>query len=118
MKVAIVKPKGRKKLYDGRYSRLKRAEYVINSKKVCKTLPGHLATISKTQLAENIGMDIRLYLRKAYGGNFVLLTESNKDYIIKRKEDGTKTLQENCYVGERLYYIPKRKARHRKVGGE
>ena len=118
MKVTISKPAGRRKQYDGRYANLKRAEYVINSKRVCKTQPGHLATISKTQLAENVGMDIRPYLRKAYGGNFVLLTESKREYIIKRKEDGTKTLQENCYIGERLYYIPKRKARNRKVGGE
>ena len=114
MKVVIVpKGKGEKK-----YRKPKREEYVIMSRKLWETKPGHLAVIEKGYLANATPLEIKKYLKKMYRGCFVLIAESRTQWIVRRVEhsvNGAEEIQENEESRRRYYYLPERKSRNSKV---
>lgn len=118
MKVLIVRPGRKRRMYDGKYANLKRTEYIIGSRKAWQIKPGHITMINKALVANATPLHFKTYLRKAYKGEFLLIDETKFYWIIKRKDNGTEALQEDSDLRERYYHIPKRKARNSQVGGE
>jgi hypothetical protein len=114
MKVVIIpKGKGEKKPPKPR-----REEYVVMSRKLWETKPGHLAIIEKKYFAYATHIEIKKYLKKMYRGCFVLIAESKTQWIVRRVEhkvNGAEEIQENEESRRRYYYLPERKSRNSKV---
>lgn len=116
MKVVIV-PKGKG---ERKYRKPKREEYVIMSRKLWETKPGHLAVIEKGYMAKATPLEVRKYLKKMYRGCFVLIAESRTQWIVRRVEhlvNGAEEVQENPESRRRFYYLPERKPRNSQMGG-
>lgn len=116
MKVVIIpKGKGEKKL-----PKPKREEYVIMSRRLWETKPGHLGVIEKKYFAMATHLEIRKYLKKMYKGCFVLVAESKSQWIVRRVEhsvNGAEEIQKNPQSRRRYYYLPPRKPYNSKMAG-
>ena len=93
--------------------------YRVMSSKLLKIEVGHIYPINKPYFRRATHMEIRQYLKRIYEGEFVLIAETPKEYIVKRiKNEAGKIEGAKVYDRRGRFYIPKRQVRNGKVDGE
>jgi hypothetical protein len=72
---------------------------------------GHIYPINKYYFLQHSSTPIKQYLRRAYGGEFVLTFESKNKYIVKRvKDHASYPDSEKTEIRQGRFYLPKRKS--------
>ena len=93
--------------------------YRVMSSRLMKIGVGHIYPINKSYFRRSTHMEIRQYLKRIYEGEFVLIDETPKEYIVKRVKNETGENEgKKVYDRRGRFYIPKRKVRNGKVDGE
>lgn len=93
--------------------------YRVMSSKLLNIDVGHIYPINKSYFRRSTHMEIRQYLKRVYEGEFVLIAETPKEYIVKRVKNETGEIEgKKVYDRRGRFYIPKRKVRNSKVAGK
>jgi len=108
MKAVIIVPSVQEKEKKRRKPR--REQHIVLSRKLWKIEPGYLGVMDKGYFAKATHIEVKKYLKNIYRGEFVLIGESKKEYIIQRiKTDVTKEASTNTEDRRRRFYFPQRK---------
>lgn len=93
--------------------------YRVMSSRLMKIDVGHIYPINKSYFRRSTHIEIRQYLKRIYEGEFVLIAETPKEYIVKRVKNETGKIEgAKVYDRRGRFYIPQRKVCNSKVAGK